>query len=100
MVTTTAGWQTMRFDFTNQTDGTAAFDPAVVYDTAVVFPSHGDVGSGQTYFFDDVRFLDAVPEIVIPTVTLTVDWVEASYEIDGEVRQATRLMASALLRSR
>ena len=54
MVTTTAGWQTMRFDFTNHTDGTPAFDPAVVYDTFVVFHSLGDAGSGQTYFFDDV----------------------------------------------
>ena len=37
--------------------------------------------------FDDVRFLDAVPEVVIPTVTLTVDWDNSRanvYEIDGE----------------
>ena len=86
LVTTTAGWQTMRFDFTNHTDGTPAFDPSVVYDKIAFFPSLGDAGAGQTYYLDDVRFLDAVPELVIPTVTLTVDWDSRAnvYEIDGE----------------
>ena len=61
MVTTGAGWQTVRLDFSDQ------IDTAVVYDKAVVFPSFGDAGTGQTFFFDDVKFLDSVPEVVIPT---------------------------------
>ena len=66
VVTTTAGWQTVRFDFSDQ------IDPAAVYDKASVFPSFGDTGTGQTYFFDDVKFLDAVPEFVIPTVNVAM----------------------------
>ena len=69
--TTVVGWQTLRFDFADQhTDG-------VVYDKFTFFPSFGDAGSGQTYFVDDVRFLDAVPnadpEFAEESVVLTVD---------------------------
>ena len=58
VTTTDAGWQTVRFDFTGQ------IDPTVNYDKTVFFPSFGDAGSGQTYFIDNVRLLDAVPNAV------------------------------------
>ena len=79
VVTTTAGWQTVRFDFSDQ------IDPAVVYDKASVFPSFGDTGTGQTYFFDDALFLDAVPEFVIPTVNVALGMNGFNFTVDGEV---------------
>ena len=41
VVTTGAGWQTVRLDFSDQIDTT------VVYDKAVVFPSFGDAGTAR-----------------------------------------------------
>ena len=79
VVTTTAGWQTVRFDFSDQ------IDPAVVYDKASVFPSFGETGTGQTYFFDDALFLDAVPEFVIPTVNVAMGMNGFNFTVDGEV---------------
>ena len=79
MVTTTEGWQTVRFDFSDQ------IDPAVVYDKASVFPSFGDTGTGQTYFFDDVKFLDAVPEFVIPTIDVVLSMSGFNFAVDGEM---------------
>ena len=76
-VTTGAGWQTVRLDFSDQVD------TAVVYDKAVVFPSFGDAGTGQTYYFDDVKFLDAVPEYVIPTVNVSLTMAGFAFAING-----------------
>ena len=78
VVTTTEGWQTVRFDYSDQ------IDPAVVYDKASVFPSFGDTGTGQTYFFDDVKFLDAVPEFVIPTIDVVLSMSGFNFAVDGE----------------
>ena len=47
LVTTTAGWQTMRFDLTTHVNGTPAFDPSVVYDKMAFFPSFGDAGADR-----------------------------------------------------
>ena len=77
-VTTGAGWQTIRLDFSDQVD------TAVVYDKLSVFPSFGDAGTGQTYYFDDVKFLDAVPEYVIPTVNVSLTMAGFAFAVDGE----------------
>lgn len=56
-VTTVAnGWQTLEFNFNNQGAGTAAFNPAFAYDKASIFFNYNVVGSGQTYYFDDLKF--------------------------------------------
>ena len=79
VVTTGAGWQTVRLDFSDQ------IDTAVVYDKAVVFPSFGDAGTVQTFFFDDVKFLDSVPEVVIPTVNVSLTMGAGfAFAVDGE----------------
>ena len=76
-VTESAGWQEVRFDFADLADTSPALDLAAKYDTVVAFPSFGSAGSGQTYFFDDVRILDAVPNAVpafaAETVTVTAN---------------------------
>jgi hypothetical protein len=56
-VTTVAnGWQVMEFNFNNQATGTAAFNAAFPYNKASIFFNFGTVGSGQTYYFDDMKF--------------------------------------------
>ncbi|MEM9385632.1 MAG: hypothetical protein AAGA68_11270 [Pseudomonadota bacterium] len=51
------GWETLTFNFLDQAEGTAAFDPAATYDRVVLFFNFGasgaDVGA-QTWFADDI----------------------------------------------
>ena len=57
-VTTVAdGWETLTFDFANEADGTAAFDPAATYDKVIIFFNFGVDGAtagAQTFYFDDI----------------------------------------------
>jgi hypothetical protein len=57
--TTTVGanWETLTFDFLNEAEGTAAFNPMATYDKVVVFFNFGTDGAtagAQTFFFDDI----------------------------------------------
>lgn len=56
LTTVANGWQIMEFNFNNQAAGTAAFNAAFPYDKASIFFNFGVAGSGQTYYFDDMRF--------------------------------------------
>jgi hypothetical protein len=58
-VTTVAGgWETLTFDMANQAAGTPALDPALTYDKVSIFFDFGTVGTGKTYYLDD---LDLTP---------------------------------------
>ena len=58
MQTTVAGqWETLVFDFTNPAAGTAALNSSYTYDKASIFFDFGTVGSGKTFYWDDVKFL-------------------------------------------
>ncbi len=51
------GWETLTFNFLNQAEGTAAFDPAATYDRIVLFFNFGATGAdvgAQTWFADDI----------------------------------------------
>jgi len=51
-------WETLTFDFTNQSMGTPAFDPAATYDLVVIFFNFGTAGAtagSQTFYFDDIE---------------------------------------------
>jgi len=54
--TTAAGWQTLTFNFANQASGTAAIDVSKVYGKVSIFFDFGTGGTGQTYWFDNLRF--------------------------------------------
>lgn len=55
--TTTAGaWQTLTFNFASQASGTAAIDVTKAYGKVSIFFDFGVAGTGQTYWFDNVRF--------------------------------------------
>lgn len=47
-VATTAGWQTLSFDFSRQSAGTAALDPARTYNKISIFPNFSCPGAGPT----------------------------------------------------
>lgn len=53
LATTTAAnaWEELTFDLTSVT----SFSTAIPYDRVILFPDFGNPGSGDTFFFDDVR---------------------------------------------
>ena len=56
-VTTVAGWQTLTFDFANAAAGTPVLNLGTKYGKATIFFNFGAVGTGKTYYFDDVTFV-------------------------------------------
>ena len=56
--TTVAGeWETMEFDFSNESEGTAALNTDFVFDMASIFFNFGSSGNQNiVYFFDNVSF--------------------------------------------
>ena len=55
--TTAVGWQTLTFDFANAASGTPPLNLATTYNKATIFFDFGTVGTGKTYYFDDVTFV-------------------------------------------
>ena len=92
-VTTVAnGWQVMEFNFNNQATATAAFNAAFPYNKASIFFNFGTVGSGQTYYFDDMKFGAAALGVnsfnasnirMYPNPTSTVFTIEANDVIEN-----------------
>ena len=71
-------WETLVFDFSTQSSGTAALNTALTYDKASIFFDFGTAGSGKVFYWDDVQF--GVPEnpnaIALP---LTFESTTATY---------------------
>lgn len=62
-VTTVAnGWEVLSFDLTTW----ASFNTLESYDTIVIFPNFGAGGNGETFYFDDIVFANAVTANQIP----------------------------------
>jgi len=51
------GWETLVFDFANQSSGTAAMNLTYKYDMASIFFDFGNAGTGKVFYWDDVKFL-------------------------------------------
>jgi hypothetical protein len=91
LTTVANGWQTMEFNFNNQATGTAAFNAAFPYDKASIFFNFGVAGSGQTYYFDDMKFgaalgvasFEASNIRMYPNPTSTVFTIEANNVIEN-----------------
>jgi len=82
MLTTVANqWEVIIFDFSNQVAGTAALDASYSYDSLSVYFDYGSAGNGETYYWDDVTFLDAQP--IEPPAT-TGDNFVASGNLDDD----------------
>ena len=50
-------WETLVFDFANQSAGTAAMNLAYTYDMASIFFDFNNAGTGSVFYWDDVSFL-------------------------------------------
>ncbi len=58
--TKAAQWETLEFNFSNQAAGTAALNPANVYNKVSIFFNFGTTGATageKTYYWDDVSFV-------------------------------------------
>jgi hypothetical protein len=67
-VTTASGWQTLVFDFSNESPGTAVLNLNYAFDLASIFFNYGVQGSQvgeKTYYFDDLMLFSSVglPEL-------------------------------------
>ncbi len=56
LTTVANAWETLVFDFANQTSGTAALNTAYTYNKASIFFDFGVAGSGKVFYWDDVQF--------------------------------------------
>lgn len=50
-------WETLVFDFNNQSAGTAAMNLTYTYNMASIFFDFGNAGTGSVFYWDDVTFL-------------------------------------------
>jgi hypothetical protein len=50
-------WETLIFDFANQSSGTAAMNLSYTYNMASIFFDFGNAGTGSVFLWDDVTFL-------------------------------------------
>jgi hypothetical protein len=91
-VTTVAnGWQTLEFNFNNQATGTAAFNAAFPYNKASIFFNFNVAGSGQIYYFDDLKFgaslglssFEASKVKMYPNPTSSVFTIEANDTVES-----------------
>ena len=56
LTTVANAWETLVFDFSNQSSGTPALNTAFNYDKASIFFDFGNAGSGKVFYWDDVQF--------------------------------------------
>ncbi len=54
--TLAGGWESLSFDFASPATGTAALDLTATYNKVSIFFDFGTVGSGKTYYLDDLDF--------------------------------------------
>ncbi|MBK6635126.1 MAG: hypothetical protein IPG38_13185 [Chitinophagaceae bacterium] len=64
-------WETLVFDFANQSSGTAAMNLTYTYNMASVFFDFGNTGTGSVFYWDDVTFLatNVIPNYLALPIT-------------------------------
>jgi Ig-like domain CHU_C associated/Secretion system C-terminal sorting domain len=88
-VTVASGWQTLEFNFNNQSAGTSAFNAATTYNKVSIFFNFGVTGATageRIYYFDDVKFGAAVvtpPTLTQMNVPVTFDDATVNYGLVG-----------------
>jgi len=70
LTTVAGGWQTMTFNFATPASGSPALNLATTYNKVSIFFDFGTIGSGKTYYFDDVTFVTGTGT---NTVVITFD---------------------------
>jgi Bacterial Ig-like domain len=78
-VTTVANaWQTLTFNFASPAAGTAALNLATVYNKASIFFNFGTVGTGKTYYLDDLNYtVGSTPAPVASSLPITFEEIPA-----------------------
>lgn len=75
LTTVANGWETLNFDFTNHSPGTAAINYTYNYDKASIFFDFGNAGSGKEFLWDDVIKLSSN---VVNSLGLPLDFESAT----------------------
>jgi len=70
-------WETLVFDFSTPSIGTASMNLAWTYDMASVFFDFGNNGTGSNFYWDDVTFL--ATNVVPNYLTLPLDFQSTTY---------------------
>ena len=68
-----SGWETLTFDFRNHSEGTPALNTSYVFDNLIIYMNYGVVGSDEVYYFDDIKFIGAVP-LDVTASSLVGNW--------------------------
>ncbi|MFZ9981250.1 MAG: hypothetical protein ACO3FI_04365, partial [Cyclobacteriaceae bacterium] len=95
--TTKAGeWETLTFDFANQSAGTAALDLSLAYNKVTVFFNFGvsgaQAGGEKTYYFDDLKMEESVNPPAGPVIPLDFESTAFAYNFtDFEGGVVTRI---------
>ncbi|MDA9554820.1 hypothetical protein N9R54_01170 [Pelobium sp.] len=81
MTLTANAWETLVFDFANQSAGTAAINLSYNYDKASVFFDFGNAGTGKVFYWDDVNFLstNVTPEYLALPLTFQSTKINYSF---------------------
>ena len=61
------GWQTLSFDFGVPVSGSPALNLANTYNKVTIFFAFGTMGTGKTYYFDDINFVGAGGNVPVAT---------------------------------
>jgi hypothetical protein len=81
-------WETLVFDFANQSAGTAALNLSFTYDMASIFFDFGKDGDGKVFFWDDVQFLttNVTPNyLILPLTFQSTTYGYPFVDFDGGV---------------
>jgi hypothetical protein len=70
-------WETLIFDFANQSSGTAAINLTYTYNMASIFFDFGNAGTGKTFYWDDVSFL--ATNVTPNYLALPIDFQSTTY---------------------
>lgn len=78
-------WETLVFDFSKHSSGTAAFNTAFTYDKASIFFDFGNAGSGKIFYWDNVQFgVPANPNAIVLPLTFESSTINYAFtNFDG-----------------
>jgi hypothetical protein len=65
--TVAGGWQTLSFNFGAPAAGSPALNTATTYNKVSIFFAFGSMGTGKTYYFDDINFVGAGGNVAVAT---------------------------------
>lgn len=66
LTTVANGWETLTFNFANQSPGTAALNLAYNYDMVSIFFDFGTAGNGKVFYWDDVALAANASTLGLP----------------------------------